>query len=534
MKRVLALIAGLVLCLTLLPPAGAHADPTVPPAGVTPGTQQFSSVAKPGISGTRKVGRVLTAAAKSKPAASAWTYQWYRNGRPITAATAKQYRLTGDDRGKRITVTATAWLTGYAPTKSRASARTATIKRGTLTTRAPRISGAAEIGAQLTAEVTGWSEGTGFTYQWYRNGKKISRATRATYVPVTADKGKRLSVKVTGRQAGYAAKSRTSKKTAKVKRAAVPEAHRLRVGSFNITVASTKDPLARPWEDRLPEVVKQIKDEKLHVLGVQEASAGTSSTASGQPQFRDLLDALGDPWSLTNDIRYCDSEEDFAPCPNGAGQNDRIVYRTDRLELLRQGSRKLDRKGSYATGDARFVTWAEFRDRNTGKVFFFVNTHLEPKSKGMSAKAIGKIHAEQAAVILKEIRTQNTADRPVVLVGDLAATKFSNPNAAHGALVKAGYVDSLGNQPKQKSAGGVHAEKVVNGVWNSLNEFKEKPQKVGGAYKLGSYLDYILVSSSRIRVLEWKTVIGRLDAKGRFADVIPSDHHLVRAIIALP
>ena len=30
MKRVPALIAGLILCLTLLPPAGAHADPTAP------------------------------------------------------------------------------------------------------------------------------------------------------------------------------------------------------------------------------------------------------------------------------------------------------------------------------------------------------------------------------------------------------------------------------------------------------------------------------------------------------------------------
>ncbi|MCW5951143.1 MAG: hypothetical protein KIT69_02650 [Propionibacteriaceae bacterium] len=327
MKRVLTLIAGTILCLALLPPAMAHADPVEPPAGVTPGSQQFRSVTKPAISGTRKVGRVLTATVKSKPRASDWTYQWYRNGRPITAATAKQYRLTGDDHGKRIMVTATAWLAGYAATESKASARTAKIKRGTLTTRAPRIGGAAEIGGQLTAQVTGWSQGTGFSYQWYRNGKKISKATRATYVPTGADKGKRLNVKVTGRQAGYTPKSRTSKKTAKVKLATIPEAHRLRVGSFNVTVASatvnSRNPLARPWSERLPEVVRQIKAEGLHVVGVQEASAGTSATQSGDPQFRELAHALGDPWALTNDERYCDTEEDYARCPNGAGQNPR-------------------------------------------------------------------------------------------------------------------------------------------------------------------------------------------------------------------
>lgn len=532
MKRLLALIAGTALWLTLLPPTGAHADPTVPPAGVTPGAQQFSSVAKPSISGAKNAGRVLTAKPKSKPAASAWTYQWYRNGAPIAGAMAKQYRLTGDDHGKRITVTATAWLTGYAATESKPSARTAKIKRGTLTGQAPRISGAAEIGGQLTAQATGWTEGTTFSYQWYRNGRKISKATQATYNPVGADKGKRLSVKVTGRQAGYMQKSRTSKKTAKVKLATIPEAHRLRVGSFNVTVASATassgNPLARPWGERLPVVAKQIRAEGLHVVGVQEASAGTSATESGNPQFRDLVEALGEPWALTNDERYCDSEEGYARCPNGAGQNDRILYRTDRLELLRQGSRKLDTKGSYAVGTARFVTWAEFRDLTTGKRFLLFNTHLEPL-----ATAGKKTHATQAAVILEEIRTQNPEQLPVVLVGDLANTKFAKPNTARDAFVKAGFVDSLGNKYRQKSTKGSHAEKVINGVWNSINYFKEKPQKVSG-YKLGSYLDYILVSSSRIRVLEWKTVLGDLDAKSRFAGVIPSDHHLVRAVIALP
>lgn len=522
LNRVAALIAGFVLSLGLLPATVAAADPADP--------LTFRSVAKPTISGAKKVGRVLTAKPKSRPAATQWGYQWHRDDQPIDGATAKQYRLTGADYGKRITVTATARLDGYRPTTSR-SARTGKIKRGKLAVKAPAITGRAEIGGQLIATTPGWTEGTAFSHQWYRNGKKISKANRPYYVPTSADKGKRLSVKVTGRQPGYASASRTSKKTGTVKLAAVPEAHRLRVGSFNVTVASatadSTDPLKRPWGERMPEAVKQIKDERLHLVGVQEASAGTSSTDSGRPQFQELADALGQPWALTNEVRYCDTAGAYQRCPNGAGQNDRILYRTDRLELLRQGSRKLDAKTSYANGGARFVVWAEFRDLVTGKRFLFFNTHLEPLKSG------GKqVHGKQASVILDEIEAQNPDGLPVILVGDLASTKFAKPNTARDAFVKAGFVDSLGNNHRQKTAKGIHAEKVVNGDVNSINYFKERPQRVGG-YRLGSYLDYILVSTARIRVLEWKTVVGRLD-KGRFADVIPSDHHLVRAIVALP
>lgn len=534
MKRALGLLAALVLAVTVAPATPARADiDNSPPADIVTGAKSFRSVAKPTVSGKRAVGRTLTAKPKSKPAAATWTYQWYRNGSPIAGATAKRYQLVGADYRKRITVKATAWLNGYRQTQSKASKSGAKVKRGKLTTKAPTIGGAAVIGGKLTARTSGWSEGVRFSYQWFRNGKKIKKATSQTYSPTTTDKGKRLTVKVTGKLTGYATKTRTSKKTAKVKLAPIKEADKLRVGSFNVLVASatenSKNPLERPWSERLPAVVKQIRDEKLHVVGVQEASAGRVATATGEPQFQELADELGSGWALTNEERYCDTEANYARCPNGAGQNDRILYRTDRLELLRQGSRKLDTKGSYAVGNARFVTWAEFKDRNTGKRFFFVNTHLEP-----AKTAKKKTHAEQAALILGEIKSQNTAKLPVILVGDLAATKFSKPNAAHDAFVKAGYIDPLGNKYKQKTAKGIHAEKVVNGVWNSINYFEEKPQKVGGAYKLGSYLDYILVSSSRIRVLEWKTVVGRLDAKDRFADTLPSDHHLVRAVVVLP
>jgi hypothetical protein len=54
------------------------------------------------------------------------------------------------------------------------------------------------------------------SYQWYRNGKAVRRATKASY-PLTADNlGAAITVKVTGRKAGYTTRSSVSVPTAKV------------------------------------------------------------------------------------------------------------------------------------------------------------------------------------------------------------------------------------------------------------------------------------------------------------------------------
>ena len=71
------------------------------------------------IHGTRKVGKTLSVAATrwlagSYPTTEAsMSFQWKRNGSAIRGATRSTYKLTGSDRGKRITVTATAHRYGY-------------------------------------------------------------------------------------------------------------------------------------------------------------------------------------------------------------------------------------------------------------------------------------------------------------------------------------------------------------------------------------------------------------------------------------
>ncbi len=69
---------------------------------------------RPYISGTPAVGRTLTARVGTwTPKPTSYRYRWYRNGVPITGATAKTYTVKRIDRGKRIKVRVGVRRTGY-------------------------------------------------------------------------------------------------------------------------------------------------------------------------------------------------------------------------------------------------------------------------------------------------------------------------------------------------------------------------------------------------------------------------------------
>jgi len=80
-----------------------------------------------------------------------------------------------------------------------------------VTGKKPTISGTAKVGRTLKAKVSGWQpSGVRLSYRWYRNGKAITHATKASYKVKRADRGKRISVKVTGKKSGYQSLSLTS------------------------------------------------------------------------------------------------------------------------------------------------------------------------------------------------------------------------------------------------------------------------------------------------------------------------------------
>lgn len=82
---------------------------------------------KPGISGTKKVGKTVKRSGSSFVAslyplerATSWRYQWYRSGKAIKGATGSSYKLAKADKGKSISLRVTYYHIGF-PTKTVAS-----------------------------------------------------------------------------------------------------------------------------------------------------------------------------------------------------------------------------------------------------------------------------------------------------------------------------------------------------------------------------------------------------------------------------
>lgn len=164
----------------------------------------------PTIAGTPTNGSTLTAnSAAWGPAPVTLKYQWKRDGANISGATAKTYKLTSADAGKRISVALTGSRTDYVSATKTSSAIAVGRLLGAAPT--PGISGTPTKGSKLTAKPGTWSPApVKLAYQWKRNGANIAKATGSTYTVTAADHGKSITVVVTGTKAGFQSAVRTS------------------------------------------------------------------------------------------------------------------------------------------------------------------------------------------------------------------------------------------------------------------------------------------------------------------------------------
>ena len=169
----------------------------------------------PTVTGTPAVGSRLTADPGTWPAGTSLTYRWLRGGVAITNATTASYTPRAADLGSEIAVEVRGARNGERAT---ATSPSVTIAAGTLTAANPTVAGRPKVGRQLTAQTAGWSSGTDFTYQWLGDGTAIRRATAPTLRLTKSHRGKRISVRVTGTKPGYTPVTRTSARTAVVRR----------------------------------------------------------------------------------------------------------------------------------------------------------------------------------------------------------------------------------------------------------------------------------------------------------------------------
>ncbi len=185
---------------------------------VLPG-KAFTRTRRPTITGGHnpRVGRRLTVSTPAwTPAVGWYTYQWFRNGTVIEGATGSSYTPTSADYDTTLRVAVTGHREGYGAAIANSAFTDYVAKGWFASTPAPRITGTRAVGKTLTATLAWSPKPSTTTYQWYRDGRRITKATKSTYKLVASDRGKRITVKVTGKKRGYYTHSRTSAKTSAI------------------------------------------------------------------------------------------------------------------------------------------------------------------------------------------------------------------------------------------------------------------------------------------------------------------------------
>lgn len=171
------------------------------------------------------------------------------------------------------------------------------------------------------------------------------------------------------------------------------------VMSYNIRVSNASDG-ENDWELRKAASVEMVLDQKPDICGLQEA--------------------------LENQVLYmqkgCKGYEMVGVGHDvGAtkGEHMSFLYRKSRLKLLKWGTfwlsetpekQSLGWDGAYQ----RTATWALMKERRSGKMFFFVNTHLDHVGKVARAKGL--------ELILEKIAELNPEGYPLIVEGDMNTT----------------------------------------------------------------------------------------------------------------
>jgi endonuclease/exonuclease/phosphatase family metal-dependent hydrolase len=118
-----------------------------------------------------------------------------------------------------------------------------------------------------------------------------------------------------------------------------------------------------------------------------------------------------------------------------AGEHSAIFYKRSRIALLRAGdfwlSQTPDRPslGWDATCCNRIVSWAEMRDKNTGRRFFFFSVHFDHQGE--------QARRESATLVLRKI-AEIAGTAPVICAGDFnSAPDTVQIRTMQGALADA-------------------------------------------------------------------------------------------------
>lgn len=316
-------------------------------------------------------------------------------------------------------------------------------------------------------------------------------------------------------------------------------ANDVRVATFNLNGVNTDSKASgehRTWRERRPGVVDHILSKSIDVVGLQEANQSTIYKANldyGDNQYLDLVGALkarSAHYALTNAYMYnCVRSASSKNCvyqDREASNDNRIIYDTDRVRLVKQGSVKY--AAQTAGKNARYFVWAVLEMKATGHRYFFSTTHLDPYQ-------VSTRKAQWSQLI--SLTNKLKGSLPVVSTGDFNTSKFTDYAASYlPAMKNNGYGDAAGQRYWTTRVDQRRAETVRNAYVGSFNGWRRNLSEYSytdDRTKFGNGIDWIF-ASNQLRVKSWAVTVTMNTRNQTLKGVIPSDHNMVRATVVVP
>jgi len=253
------------------------------------------------------------------------------------------------------------------------------------------------------------------------------------------------------------------------------------VMTYNLRYASPRPPNA--WPDRRPIMVECIKSVGPDLIGTQE---GLYS------QLKDLAADLKD-YEWIGLGREGGSKGEFMAIFYKPSRFDPVEY--DHFWL--SDTPNVIASATWGNAVRRMVTWVRFRDKQTEREFYLVNTHFDHQVQASR---------EKSAELLRQRIAELKTDLPIIVTGDFNADA---KNKTYEILTRDGFLSDTWGAAKTRKGEGL----------NSFNSFKE----IG---KNNSRIDWIL-TKGKVSVDSTELVTFAKD--GQF----PSDHFPIVAWLRL-
>lgn len=303
----------------------------------------------------------------------------------------------------------------------------------------------------------------------------------------------------------------------------------IRVGTYNIRLASGDVQTPNAWTARRGDLVALVRSMNLDVFGMQEVC----------PDQADYLREQLQEFAFVGDHRGPDRKSDEASP---------VFYRKDRFVAEKSGTFWLSEtpevpaSKSWGTCCTRVCSYLVLKDERTGKRFCFANTHTDH---------VSELARERGMLLIIERMKNFGGGSPIVFVGDHNNTEVEKPaKSVAGILKNALYVTETSPQGSWRTWNGwrwkkteVSAEEALSlpmEVRNIANNDMGKAQEAverGTADDAqefycrcsGPRIDYIWVSDG-VRVLDYETV----NRPRPGLELYPSDHFPIISTIVLP